>query len=834
MTLRGFRSYAAEQTFDFRGRRLVGVVGPIGSGKSSLLDAVAFALYGKTPTFERDTRSLVHQRADAAHVELWFEVDGQPWRAVRVLRVQGQAAHALYRHETSDPTSARVEEVTGARAVTERVERLLGLDFAAFRRSTLLAQNQFAEFLRAAPAERDAVLKGVFGFDRVEAMQAVAKARRDAAARDLEELERRRREIEEDRLRLEAARLRSKETTERAALFDEAAAAVAAADAEIAAARAAHQEARARRASLDELAGQLPGRARADALVAAAQESAAAVAAAAQEADEGQAARQAAESALEAALATVGGRSRLEAARIVVARLGDRRDAVAAAERRVSAAEAAHAAAGEDVATAAADAAAADSQRAVAERTLAGAREALALAREAWHEARHADAAAELRSTLAAGEDCPVCGQTVATLPKRGRRPGLATLEKAVGKAEREEAKAAAQHAAATEAAAAAASTAAVAAERLATTAAAVTSRKAELADGAAAVEEAAGEAADLLGDGDPGELLAAAETAVAAADQALAAARAAEQAAAERAAAARERRAATADELASLATDVAALAGRLGSDVAVPADPDGVAAALARVRELWQSEAAAVDQAASDASEAANSAAAQRATLLEALELAPDADFATARRQAASDAAAVAKEVELLEERVARFGELERENAAAVAGLATYRRLADDLAPARFLRFLLEEERQGLADLGSDRFELLSGGRYRFTTDGTFGIVDLAAAEAERRPESLSGGETFLASLALALALAEMVTRSGGRLDAFFLDEGFGSLDRDHLDLAMEGIERLVADSPDRLVVVVSHVLDMRHRIEDLIELDRDPVTGATRVVRA
>ncbi len=128
--------------------------------------------------------------------------------------------------------------------------------------------------------------------------------------------------------------------------------------------------------------------------------------------------------------------------------------------------------------------------------------------------------------------------------------------------------------------------------------------------------------------------------------------------------------------------------------------------------------------------------------------------------------------------------------------------------------------------------FQRLSSGRYRFTEDGDFHLVDLTAADAVRRPDSLSGGETFLASLGLALGLAEMVGRTGGRLDAFFLDEGFGTLDPEHLDLAMEGIEALVADHPNRLVIVVSHVPEMRHRVEDLIELDRNPVTGDSIVL--
>ena len=122
---------------------------------------------------------------------------------------------------------------------------------------------------------------------------------------------------------------------------------------------------------------------------------------------------------------------------------------------------------------------------------------------------------------------------------------------------------------------------------------------------------------------------------------------------------------------------------------------------------------------------------------------------------------------------------------------------------------------------------------RYRFADD-QFAITDLTAADVKRRSDSLSGGETFLASLGLALALAEMVAGTGGRLDAFFLDEGFGTLDPEHLDLAMEGVETLVAAESGRLVVIVSHVPELRQRVEDLIQLERNPVTGDTRIVSA
>ena len=88
LTVEGFRSYREPVTFDWRGRRLVGIVGPIGAGKSSILDAIAFALYGKTPGVGSATRSLIHQLCSEAHVALTFEVEGQVWKAVRAPQAQ--------------------------------------------------------------------------------------------------------------------------------------------------------------------------------------------------------------------------------------------------------------------------------------------------------------------------------------------------------------------------------------------------------------------------------------------------------------------------------------------------------------------------------------------------------------------------------------------------------------------------------------------------------------------------------------------------------------------------------------------------------------------------
>jgi exonuclease SbcC len=234
--------------------------------------------------------------------------------------------------------------------------------------------------------------------------------------------------------------------------------------------------------------------------------------------------------------------------------------------------------------------------------------------------------------------------------------------------------------------------------------------------------------------------------------------------------------------------------------------------------------------QGAEDARTAAARAAEERTGLLEGIGLEGDADFPAAVEETRARVATTQATIDVLAGRLEDLERLEEKERATIGRHAVLERLAADLAPSKFQAFVLEEYRRALAELGSEQFEVLSGGRYRFSSDGAFDVIDLMAAEQARAADSLSGGETFLASLALALALAEMVARRGGRLDAFFLDEGFGSLDAEHLDLAMEGVERLVSGA-ERLVVVVSHVVALRDRIEDLITLDKDPLTGETRV---
>lgn len=209
VVMRAFGPYAGEQVLDFArlgGRSFFLIHGPTGSGKTSVLDAMCYALYGDTSGAERDGREMrSHHAAPDVRTEVAFEF-GLGDRAYRVsrspdwqrprLRGAGyttEPAHAVL--EPLDGTPARGLPVTGVTAVTRKVEELLGFRSDQFRQVIVLPQGRFRELLAAGSSERQDILQTLFRTAFYRDIEAALKERAAGLHQALAEATRRRADI---------------------------------------------------------------------------------------------------------------------------------------------------------------------------------------------------------------------------------------------------------------------------------------------------------------------------------------------------------------------------------------------------------------------------------------------------------------------------------------------------------------------------------------------------------------------------------------------------------------------------------------------------------------
>ncbi|MFH8883432.1 AAA family ATPase [Streptomyces californicus] len=280
---------------------------------------------------------------------------------------------------------------------------------------------------------------------------------------------------------------------------------------------------------------------------------------------------------------------------------------------------------------------------------------------------------------------------------------------------------------------------------------------------------------------------------------------------------------------------------------------PEAAAATLlgaAEQRELqhrvdaWQAEAAAVAdrRAERDAREAAERSAARPGAAESAHETAERLlrEAASARAAARDRCAELDRLSEQAADEVRRLGPVrqEYERIARLAGLAAGTS-ADNERKMRLESYVLAARLEQVAAAATARLQRMSSGRYTLVhsdarTGGRRAGLGLHVVDAwtgsERDTATLSGGETFFASLALALGLADVVTEEAGgvRLDTLFIDEGFGSLDDQTLDEVLDVLDSL--RERDRSVGIVSHVADLRRRIPARLEVVKERQGSSVR----
>lgn len=139
---------------------------------------------------------------------------------------------------------------------------------------------------------------------------------------------------------------------------------------------------------------------------------------------------------------------------------------------------------------------------------------------------------------------------------------------------------------------------------------------------------------------------------------------------------------------------------------------------------------------------------------------------------------------------------------------------LCELLKGKKFLDFLSAGKLQSITRIASETLQKITNGRYRINVDekSDFSIIDNFNS-AIRKPQSLSGGETFMVSLCLALALANQIQLRGkSRLEFFFLDEGFGTLDSELLEIVFSVLENLKSEG--MTVGIITHVEEIKNRV--------------------
>ncbi|BFU43073.1 hypothetical protein KRMM14A1004_13100 [Krasilnikovia sp. MM14-A1004] len=894
LDLAGFTVFRDPTTVDFTDADYFALVGPTGSGKSTVLDGICFALYGTVPRWggTRGIGNALAPSANEARVRLVFESAGARYVATRVVRrdARGNAKTAsaglqlmppgfdATRLDTGMSLDDLGEVLAGTPAEMDRaVVEAVGLPYEQFTSCVVLPQGQFADFLHAKPATRQQILVNLLGLHVYEEIQARATARASRSEAQLTTLDQVLAGLADaDDAAVEAARARRDAMRELTV-------AVEAAVPGLRAAREAEEAAATTRDGLDDELADLGEVRTPPASAAAAEASVAARTAAADTA----AAVRAAEELEEKVRGELAAAGESAALRLLLdrhaefERLTEQADWFAG-EVGVAEVEFRDAAAAAELARAAAT----------------GAEQLLEQARAEYSEAQRLDRAVALRAHLSPGDDCPVCLRPVEQVPPVPEGSAVQAAE-ATGRAAR----------AAAEVATTAFRERDAVARKLES---GLERKRAQHEHHLARLAEVRGGLADSPGEGALRTRLAELTRLQRRLEDSGAAVRAAReqqrraQAAAE-AADEQQRRAwrtfdAARDAVARFApppADRDDLAGawatlvgwaqqqrerreraRAEAESAVTAAHQATARAYAAVVALFTGAGVpepragvpaprtavpggAVPGAGGPGAGGPGSAGSRSSGPVSsgpgssgpvssgpgssgsgpAGSRSGDSGPGGAGRAvagAAADAELIRAAAVAAERAQAAWQRLvdRREQARDLSGQrATLQRegrvakaLAGHLRANNFERWLLEEALDLLVDGASRILRELTGGQYDLVHDkGEFFVVDHHDAGLRRGVRTLSGGETFQASLALALALSEQLagmSTTAASLESIVLDEGFGTLDAATLDVVAATLENLAARG-DRMVGVVTHVHALAERVPVRFEVHKDARTA-------
>lgn len=184
LTISAFGPYASKQVIDFeelKGRNIFVISGKTGAGKTTIFDAISYALYGEASGESRETDSLRSHFADdntETYVELEFELRGEKYTVNRVPKQKKKKARGEgYTEKSADATLTLPDGkvITKVKNVTDKIIEMLGITREQFKQIVMLAQGEFKKLLLADSVEREGIFRKIFNTYDFEKIQAELK-----------------------------------------------------------------------------------------------------------------------------------------------------------------------------------------------------------------------------------------------------------------------------------------------------------------------------------------------------------------------------------------------------------------------------------------------------------------------------------------------------------------------------------------------------------------------------------------------------------------------------------------------------------------------------------
>lgn len=176
LSLKNFLSYSEDApALDFSGFSVACLSGKNGHGKSALLDAITWALWGQCRVKSKSKEEIIKRGAKEAAVELEFEVEGNRYRVLRTITRKKIGAPASVEFQVFDTETSSYKPLDKGAKTQDTIEKILKMDYDSFICSSFVLQGRADEFTKRTPAERKEVLAGILDLEKYEKMGRRAK-----------------------------------------------------------------------------------------------------------------------------------------------------------------------------------------------------------------------------------------------------------------------------------------------------------------------------------------------------------------------------------------------------------------------------------------------------------------------------------------------------------------------------------------------------------------------------------------------------------------------------------------------------------------------------------